>query len=88
MMENKVFRLPTVGGLLRERYVEARLHNDDHANPELMERVAKLQDELAQTRGVPYYLVVDPKTGKTLGRFPGPDRSGEDYFRWLQKFAE
>lgn len=88
MMETLVFRLPTVGGLLRERYVEARLHNDDHSNPELMQRVAKLQDELARTRGVPYYLVLDAGTGATLGSFPGPDRSGEDYFRWLEKFAK
>jgi len=86
-MENKVFRLPTVGGVLREEFIEARLHNDDHAHPEVIEYVNRLQDELAKSRATPYYLVVDPKSGEKLGVFPGPDIGGEQFLRFLQKFV-
>lgn len=86
-MENKIFRLPTVGGVLQEEFVEARLHNDDHKNPEVIEYVNKLQDELAKTRGTPYYIVVDPKTGQKLGVFPKPDLGGEQFLHFLQRFV-
>lgn len=86
-MENKIFRLPTVGGVLREEYVEARLHNDDHAHPEIIEYVKKLQDELAGSRATPYYLVIDPQTGETLGEYPGPDLFGEKFLHFLQKYV-
>lgn len=87
-MEGKIFRLPTVGGLLREKFVEARLHNDDHKNPEVVERVTRLQDELAGNRATPYYLVIDPKTGAKLGVFPRPDLFGGEFLRFLQKFVD
>jgi hypothetical protein len=86
-MESKVFRLPTVGGILREKFVEARLHNDDHSHPEVIEYVNKLQDELAKNRATPYYLVIDPKTGQQLGVFPGPDIGGEQFLKFLQRFV-
>lgn len=84
-MEGKIFRLPTVGGLLRERYVEARLHNDDHEHPELIEKITRLQDEMVKNRATPYFLVIDPATGKKLGVHPGPDLFGSEFFRFLQK---
>ncbi len=87
VMENKIFRLPAVSGVLREGFVEARLHNDDHNNPEVMKYVNKLQDELAETRGTPYYLVIDPKTGEKLGVFPRPDLGGEQFLNFLQRFV-
>jgi hypothetical protein len=86
-MENKVFRLPTVGGILREKFVEARLHNDDHANPEVMEYVKRLQDEMAKNRATPYFLVIDPNTGEHLGVFPRPDIGGSEFLKFLQKFV-
>jgi hypothetical protein len=84
-MEEQVFRLPTVGGTLRERYVEARLHADDKKTPGVMERVQKLQDELAGSRATPYYLILDPTTRESLGRFPGPDllSGGDDFHQFL-----
>jgi hypothetical protein len=84
-MEAKIFRLPTVGGLLREHYVEARLHNDDSQHPESVEKVHKLQDELAGNRGTPYYLVIDPKTREQRGVFPGPDLFGDKFAEFLRK---
>lgn len=87
MMETKTFRIPSVEQTLRESFVEARLHNDDHANPSIMEYVQKLQDELAKSRATPFYLVLDPTSGAKLGEFPGPDRGGEQFLKFLQRFV-
>jgi len=84
-MEEKIFRLPAVGGLLKKDYVEARLHNDDHKNPELIEKITRLQDELVKNRATPYYLILEPESGKKLAVHPGPDLSGDNFLRFLQK---
>ena len=84
-MEGKIFRLPTVGGLLREHFVEARLHNDDHEHPEVIERVKKLQDELAGSSATPYYLILDPATRAKLGVFEGPDLGGSKFAEFLRR---
>jgi hypothetical protein len=88
-MEVDVFHRPAVGGILREKFVEARLHIDDFAHPEVIERTTKLQDELAGARATPYYLVVDPATRKVRARFPGPDAppvgDGSKFAEFLQK---
>lgn len=72
-MELDIFHRPAVGGILRESYVEARLHVDDFAHPEVIEATIKLQDELAGARATPYYLIYDPATRKVRDRFEGPD---------------
>lgn len=72
-MELDVFRRPAVSGILKPQFVEARLHIDDFAHPEIIERTTKLQDELAGARATPYYLILEPASGKILGRFEGPD---------------
>lgn len=84
-MEVKIFHLPTVGGLLRRGYVEARLHNDDHQHPEVVERVKQLQKELAGSSATPYYLILDPATRAKLGVFEGPDLRGGDFERFLRR---
>jgi len=85
-MEEDIFRRPAVGGLLREHFVEARLHND-HDDARIKKAVHELQDELAKSRATPYYLVVDPKTGKIVERFEGPDllSGGRKFAEFLQK---
>ena len=83
-MEGKIFRLPTVGGLLREHYVEARLHNDA-PDPEAAARVRKLQDELAHTAATPHYLILEPKERRQLGVFDGPDLIGKKFAEFLNK---
>ena len=88
-MEVDVFHRPAVGGILRENFVEARLHIDDFKNPEVIERTTKLQDELAGARATPYYLAIDPATRTIKARFPGPDAppvgDGSKFAEFLKK---
>ena len=86
-MEEKIFRLPAVSGLLQEHFVEARLHNDDHGHPDVMLRVQKLQDELAGTRATPHYLILEPGSRRTLDVFEGPDlfSGGAKFGEFLRK---
>ena len=83
-METQVFRQPTVGGTLREHYVEARLHNDA-PDAEAAARVRKLQDELAGTPATPHYLILDAATRAKLGVFDGPDLGGKKFAEFLNK---
>lgn len=85
-MEEDIFRRPAVGGILREHYVEARLHND-HQDRALRNAVHKLQDDLAGSRATPYYLTIDPTTRKILESFEGPDllTGGRDFAEFLRK---
>jgi hypothetical protein len=85
-MEEDIFRRPAVGGILRERYVESRLHND-HQDERIREAVLELQDEMARSRATPYYLIVDPKTGEILERFEGPDllSGGKKFTEFLNR---
>ena len=68
MMEENVFYLPAVAGLLSDNYVEARLHADGEVN---IERIRELQLELAQSVATPIYVVVDPKTGEKRALLEG-----------------
>ncbi|MCY3001611.1 MAG: protein-disulfide reductase DsbD family protein [Planctomycetota bacterium] len=72
-MELNIFPRPHVQDVLREHYVEARIHVDDFSTPGSIERATKLQDEIAGARATPYYLAFDPVTRKVLGRHEGPD---------------
>jgi hypothetical protein len=55
-MELNVFPKPAVAGLLRERFVEARLHSEagDH--------IKELQQKMTGSLALPIYAIVDPKT--------------------------
>jgi len=69
-MENSIFLLPAVAGLMQEHFVEAR-HHTDTQNTLTVEQLAanrKLQAELAGTTANPFYVVVDAKTGEVLGK--------------------
>ncbi|MBC8330336.1 MAG: hypothetical protein ISR76_03340 [Planctomycetes bacterium] len=69
-MEENIFPLPAVAGILENEMVEARLHNDDF-DPEIKERVVALQLEMTSSYTTPIYLVLDPVTGEVLGRRDG-----------------
>ena len=88
-MEEDIFRRPAVGGILREEYVEARLHVDDFDHPEVIEATTELQDELAKSRATPNYLVIDPQTRSILEGFEGPDipplGNGKKFAEFLQR---
>jgi len=62
-MEEKIFPRPAVAGELRDKFVEARLHNDGGPRKD---EVRALQQEKAGSYAAPNYLIVDPKSGATL----------------------
>ena len=86
-MEEKVFRLPAVAGILSAGYVEARLHTDGEGKP-AYDRNRELQEELAGSKANPIYLAVDPRSGKTLERFEGADLTGTRFEGFLRKALE
>ena len=80
MMEEKVFRLPAVAGVLEERFVEARLHTD-HARKGKENRAR--QQEMTGSIAQPIYLVIDPKTGAAHGRQDGAT-TGDQVPRFIE----
>lgn len=69
-MEYNVFPQPAVAGELEPYFVEARLHSDAH-DPVQRKRIATLIEEVAQSSAQPIYVVIDPTTGRELGRRAG-----------------
>jgi hypothetical protein len=83
-MEEKVFHLPAVAGVLKESYIEARLHTDGEGKP-AYDQARKLQKELTQSIANPIYVVIDPPTGKAVHRFDGADPGGERFEAFLRE---
>jgi hypothetical protein len=83
-MENKTFRAPAVAGLLREKFVEARLHTD--GEEPVHDEIRTLRDQLTSGNlTTPIYIVMDPVTGAQIGRLNG---AFEDRFiRMIQEIA-
>lgn len=76
-MEEGTFHHSAVAELLRDRFVEARLHVDYKENEER-------ELEMVQSRAQPIYVVVDPSTGEMHGgRYEGAALSDEDFIDWL-----
>lgn len=68
-MENSIFLQPAVAELMQANFVEAR-HHTDTQNTLTEQQLAdnrRLQAELAGTITNPFYVVVDPTSGKVLG---------------------
>ena len=84
-MEGVTFRDPAVAEQLKDRFVESRLHMDgDEVVPAA--RIAKhrdLQDELIGNPAMPYYAILDAKTGEFLFR---ANLQGGDPERWKKDF--
>ncbi len=62
-MEEQVFPSPAVAELLTNGYVEARIHTDHREHGE---QNRTLQKEMVGFVSAPYYLIVDPATGKKV----------------------
>ena len=68
-MEGTVFLSPAVAGIMKANLVEARMHVDTQNTLTEAQFATnqKYRDELAGTLAMPYFVVVDPHTGKKLG---------------------
>ena len=77
MNEEKVFPSAKISGLLKERFIEARLHFDGETNTD---RILELQQELAHSVATPLYMVLDPKTSRVLGGPLTPGVTSVDAF--------
>jgi hypothetical protein len=80
-MEEKIFRLPDVFRILKDGYVEARLHTDGSVN---IDRIKEKQAELTGSVATPIYVVIEPESEKILGLFEGAtfdEQEFEDFLR-------
>lgn len=80
-MEEGLFPDPAVAGILKPNFVEARLHTDRR------DELHELQVAMTGSIALPTYLVIDPATGKELGRKPGAWRSVETVVAWIEQFT-
>jgi hypothetical protein len=92
-MENSIFLLPAVAGLMQENFVEARHHTDTQniLTVAQLEANRTLQAELAGTTANPFYVVVEPKTGKVLGTHAlsgGPGAWESGWIDFLQRMLQ
>lgn len=93
-MEGVTFRDPAVAAQLKERFVESRLHMDqpDQVPEALFEQHVALRDELIGSAAMPYYAIVEPKTGEFLFRahLRGGDPEGwkKDFLAMFAKLPD
>jgi hypothetical protein len=81
-MEEKIFRLPAVAGVLDRSYVEARLHTDGEAH---IDRIRDVQQELTQSIATPIYVLVDPTSGEKRAVFEGPTKDPQRFADFLER---
>ena len=67
-MEKKVFPDPAVAEVLKDKFIEARIHTD---HKEQGEANRALQLEMTSSVAQPIYLLLDPKDGEVHGRLDG-----------------
>jgi len=74
-MEEKVFPSPAVADVLREHFMESRLHTDGTKN---IDAILELREALTGVVTTPTYVVVEPGSGAKLATFEGggPSRGG------------
>ncbi|MCA8950809.1 MAG: hypothetical protein KDE27_15000 [Planctomycetes bacterium] len=80
-----MFLAPEVSGIMKQNLVEARLHVDTQ-NTLTAEQFAtnqKLRDDIAGTLAMPYFVVVDPKTGETVAEHSLSGGAGVWQEGWL-----
>ena len=63
MVEEQILPSSAVAEVLNESYIEARIHTD---HDELGEKHRQLQTDLVNKLGNPYYVILDPDTGKKI----------------------
>ena len=88
-MEAKVFPKPAVAGLLKAKFVESRLHVDlrKHLTAEQFAANKALQKQYTTTIAMPYFVIVDPKTGtklREMGLGPNQGQWEADFLKFLQ----
>lgn len=89
-MENNIFLRPAVAGLMQANLVESR-HHTDIQNTLTAEQFAanrKLRDEIAATTATPYFVIVDPKTGKKIAEHAlsgGPNAWEGNWIAFLEQ---
>ena len=83
-MEGNVLPAPAVAGVLKERYVEARLHCDMGASAEANKAI---QQRLTQSIALPIYAVIDPGSEERLGLQEGLTLK-DDFAAFLREAAE
>jgi hypothetical protein len=67
-MEEKLFPRPAVAGILKQGWIEARLHTD--GGPAVAEN-KRLQTELTRSVALPFFLAYDPVERKVLRKTAG-----------------
>ena len=89
-MENNIFLRPAVAEIMKKNFVEARHHTDIQNTLTEAQFAAnrKLQEEIATTKANPFFVVVDPKTGKKIGEHAlsgGPNAWEGNWIEFLQQ---
>ncbi len=69
MMEKTIFPKPAVAGLLKDNFIEIRLHTD--ARGPKLKQILELRDKYSGSVAIPTYVVVDPQTLKRMSRVRG-----------------
>ena len=90
-MEGTVFRSPAVAALMKEHFVESRQHIDikKHLTDAQLAENQRLRTELAgDTIAAPYFVVIDPKTGKKLGQHSLSGGPGAWEPGWIEFLTE
>lgn len=88
-MENDVFLRPAVAGILKQKFVEARMHVDIQSSltaAQLADNRAR-QQEFAGTYAMPFFVIIDPKSGAKLrvtGLSGGPGNWEPLFLEFLQ----
>jgi len=80
-MEEKIFRLPDVFRILKDDYVEARLHTDGTVN---IADIKAKQAELTGSVATPIYVVLEPDSEKVTGLFEGATFDGQEFAEFLR----
>lgn len=72
-MEGAIFPLPAVAGVLKKRYIEARLHTDGEGklDPKTDARNKELQTQMTGSKANPYYVIYDPASGEIVRKKAG-----------------
>lgn len=91
-MEDHVFPSEAVASLMKQHLVESRMHADSQntLTDEQFERNKKDQAEIAGTIAAPYFVMVDPETGKKISEFKLSGGFGswpDKWVAWIEQTA-
>ena len=92
-MEDTVFPSAAVAELMKEHFVEGRVHTDTQntLTDEQFARNREVQAEVAGTKANPYFVMIDPATGKKIGEHAlsgGFTAWEQNWIDWLSSFVK